>query len=103
VEVAGHPLVDFDFADTSVQARSRRIPSALRASVDWIRAARRGTPAARPPSVSDGQYWLATLAWQAFREPTPEPLDDLRRRDSSALPFLAAAVERFLPESEPDN
>jgi hypothetical protein len=48
--------------------------------------------------VSDEQYVLATLAWQAFREPTPEPLDDLRRSDSSALPFLAAAVERFLQE-----
>ena len=48
--------------------------------------------------VSDGEYALAARAWGAFREPTPEALDDLRRSDTSALPFLAAALERFLQE-----
>ena len=48
--------------------------------------------------VSEGQYSLARRAWLAFREPTPEPLDDLRRAGTSALPYLAAALERFLQE-----
>ena len=48
--------------------------------------------------VSEGQYSLAELTWQAFREPTPETLDNLRQRDTAALPYLAAAVERFLQE-----
>ena len=48
--------------------------------------------------VSEAQYALASLAWQAFREPTPEPLDDLRQGDTSALPHLEASLERFLQE-----
>ena len=41
---------------------------------------------------------LASRAWAAFREPTPERLDDLRRDDTRALPYLSAALERFLQE-----
>src|SRR5262249_50197169 len=41
---------------------------------------------------------LARRAWLAFREPTPERLDRLRRGDTSALPYLAAAITRFLQE-----
>src|ERR1051326_7315037 len=52
---------------------------------------------ARRP-VTDAQCALAREAWDAFRAATPEPLDDLRRRDTSALPFLAPALERFLQE-----
>jgi hypothetical protein len=48
--------------------------------------------------VSDEQYSLARLAWQAFREPTPEPLDALRQADTVALPYLHASIERFLQE-----
>jgi hypothetical protein len=48
--------------------------------------------------VSDRQYDLARRAWQAFREPTPEALDELRQDDTSALPYLAAALARFLQE-----
>jgi len=48
--------------------------------------------------VSDGEYFLAERAWRVFREPAPEALDDLRRSDTSALPFLASALERFLQE-----
>ena len=48
--------------------------------------------------VSEAQYSLAELAWQAFREPTPEALDNLRQGDTAALPYLAAAVARFLQE-----
>jgi hypothetical protein len=48
--------------------------------------------------VSAAQYSLAGRAWEAFRQPTPEPLDTLRRADTAALPFLAPAIERFLQE-----
>jgi hypothetical protein len=48
--------------------------------------------------VTDREYALAERAWRAFREPTPEALDDLRRTDTVALPFLAGALERFLQE-----
>ena len=48
--------------------------------------------------VDERQYELARRAWQAFREPTPEALDELRRGDTSALPYLAASITRFLQE-----
>lgn len=48
--------------------------------------------------ISDAQYALARRAWDAFRQPNPEALDQLRREDSSALPYLAAAIARFLQE-----
>jgi hypothetical protein len=48
--------------------------------------------------LGDPQYALAERAWRAFREPTPEALDRLRRDDTSALPYLADAVSRFLQE-----
>jgi hypothetical protein len=48
--------------------------------------------------VMDAEYALAERAWQAFREPTPEPLDEFRRSDTSALPYLARALERFLED-----
>ena len=53
--------------------------------------------------VSGPQYELARHAWQAFREPTPEALDELRQDDTSALPYLAAAVTRFLQEYPSTN
>jgi RNA polymerase sigma factor (sigma-70 family) len=48
--------------------------------------------------LGEPQYALAERAWQAFREPTPEALDDIRQGDTAALPYLAAAVTRFLQE-----
>jgi hypothetical protein len=48
--------------------------------------------------VSGGQYELARRAWLAFRAPTPDALDALRDDDTSALPYLAPAVDRFLQE-----
>ncbi len=48
--------------------------------------------------LGEPQYALAERAWQAFREPTPETLDNIRQGDTSALPYLAAAVARFLQE-----
>jgi hypothetical protein len=49
-------------------------------------------------AVTDREYALAERAWTAFRQPTPEALDDLRRSDTTAMPFLAPAIERFLQE-----
>jgi hypothetical protein len=48
--------------------------------------------------IADRQYELARRAWQAFREPTPEALDELRRGDTSPMPYLAPAITRFLQE-----
>jgi hypothetical protein len=48
--------------------------------------------------VTDAQYALASQAWHAFRAPTPEALDVLRRAETTALPYLAAAFTRFLEE-----
>jgi len=48
--------------------------------------------------ITAAQYELARRAWQAFREPTPEALDDLRHGDTSPLPYLGAAITRFLQE-----
>jgi hypothetical protein len=48
--------------------------------------------------VRGWQYDVARLAWQAFREPTPEALDELRQGDTRALPYLAHAITRFLQE-----
>jgi hypothetical protein len=48
--------------------------------------------------VGDDQFELAERAWRAFRESTPEALDALWRTDTAALPYLAAAIARFLQE-----
>lgn len=48
--------------------------------------------------VSDQQFALAARAWSAFCQPTPQGLNELREGDTSALPFLAAAITRFLQE-----
>jgi hypothetical protein len=48
--------------------------------------------------IQTAQYNLALRAWRVFREPTPEGVDELRHTDTAALPYLAAALERFLQE-----
>ena len=48
--------------------------------------------------VTNAQFALADRAWRAFREPAPTPIDDLRRDDTAALPFLSAALTAFLRE-----
>jgi hypothetical protein len=48
--------------------------------------------------VGREQYELAERAWLAFRAPTPEGLDVLRRDETPALPYLAPAIHRFLQE-----
>jgi hypothetical protein len=48
--------------------------------------------------VSELQCAVAERAWHAFRQPTPEALDAMRRDDTTALPHLASALTRFLQE-----
>jgi hypothetical protein len=48
--------------------------------------------------VSSRQIELARSAWQAFRSDSPIPLLRFVERDTSALPFLNAALQRFLEE-----
>jgi RNA polymerase sigma factor (sigma-70 family) len=51
----------------------------------------------RQPVTTD-QYAAAATAWMAFRAPTPDAIDALRRRANPALPYLAPALDRFLQE-----
>ena len=48
--------------------------------------------------VGRDQHEVAERAWLAFRAPTPEALDAIRRDDTAALPYLAPAIGRFLEE-----
>jgi hypothetical protein len=48
--------------------------------------------------VSAERYVQSALAWTAFRQATPEALDDLSRGDTSSIPFLRASLKRFLEE-----
>jgi hypothetical protein len=48
--------------------------------------------------VIEAQYALAARAWNAFRAADPADLDRLWRSDLQALPFLSAALRRFLEE-----
>jgi hypothetical protein len=41
---------------------------------------------------------LAADAWKAFRSADPTSIEDLLRRDTSALPFLAGALRRHLQQ-----
>jgi hypothetical protein len=48
--------------------------------------------------ITPSQLSLASLAWDAFRSPTPEKWCDLLQHDCSDLPFLRDAVLRMLQE-----
>ena len=48
--------------------------------------------------VTPEQVALAQRTWKALRAATPEALDEIRRSDTGALPFLAPALTRFLQE-----
>jgi len=48
--------------------------------------------------VSVAQYELSARAWEAFRASNPQPLSALLSTDTSALPFLAPALQRHLEE-----
>jgi hypothetical protein len=48
--------------------------------------------------VTRAQYALAVRAWEAFRAPDPTAIEGVLREDTSALPFLADALRRFLED-----
>ena len=48
--------------------------------------------------VTGEQLALAQRAWEAFRSPDPTAITLLLREDTSALPYLAAALSRHLEE-----
>lgn len=48
--------------------------------------------------IADERYALSERAWNAFRQSSPETLDQFRRNGTRAIPFLDAAVKRFLEE-----
>jgi hypothetical protein len=49
-------------------------------------------------TVSAVQYALATEAWRAFRSADPTAVEALLETDTSALPYLSAALDRHLEE-----
>jgi len=48
--------------------------------------------------VTSREFALATTAWRAFRSPDPMDIDELLRRDTTALPFLEGAFRRHLQQ-----
>lgn len=54
----------------------------------------------RPSSIKvlNGHVQLASIAWQAYRQPTPQHWFDLLSRDLSLLPLLRQAVLELLEE-----
>jgi len=48
--------------------------------------------------VTEAEFETASLAWQAYRAPTPQACFDLLREDLSALPSLKPAVRDLLDE-----
>jgi hypothetical protein len=49
-------------------------------------------------TVTDAEMALARAAWQAFRSPDPTALEEVLSGDTSALPFLRAALRRHLED-----
>ncbi len=49
-------------------------------------------------AVSNTQFTIAREAWKAFRSPSPEALIEFARHEHAAMPFLHAALTRFLQE-----
>jgi hypothetical protein len=48
--------------------------------------------------VTAAQYALGARAWSAFRSPDPTAIEALLATDTTALPYLAAALQRHLEE-----
>lgn len=48
--------------------------------------------------VSDAQFRLARMAWSAFTSSDPTAVERVVKHDTSALPFLAAALRRHLEQ-----
>jgi hypothetical protein len=53
-------------------------------------------------ALTPDQLTLAASAWSAYRSPDPRAIEQLLQGDTSALPFLAAALSRHLQEFPSD-
>ena len=53
-------------------------------------------------TVDAAEFALATRAWSAYRSPDPRAIEELLKGDTSALPFLFAALARHLEEFPSD-
>jgi hypothetical protein len=89
-------LLDF-FARTPVKGKKVSlvvvdgyIPPLSAAKITELDAAR--------PAVTPAQYGLAKRAWKAFGSDNPKAILALLSEDTSALPYLAAALKRHLEE-----
>ena len=91
----------------------RRVPANKRVSLICVgtfpgRPAFKGLGELTPPELASlfdtraplggSQYALADRGWQTFRDSTPEAIERLLQTDTTALPFLARALRRFLEE-----
>jgi hypothetical protein len=47
-------------------------------------------------TISEAQKQVAVQAWWAYGQPTPQALESLLQQDTSALPFLRAALHKHL-------
>lgn len=50
----------------------------------------------RRMEVTDEQMQIAQQAWEAYCSPTPKALEDFLTQETSALPFLKAALQKHL-------
>jgi hypothetical protein len=48
--------------------------------------------------ISDAQFRLARMAWNAFTSPNPSAIEHVIQQDTSSLTFLAAALRRHLEQ-----
>jgi len=48
--------------------------------------------------IGTAEFVIAEAAWQLFREPTPQPLDDFRRSRPAVFPHLIPSLDRFVQE-----
>jgi len=57
-----------------------------------------GSLVERRRPIGTAEYVIAEAAWQLFREPTPQPLDDFRRSRPAVFPHLVPSLDRFVQE-----
>ena len=86
--------------DVTLPARGKAQVSLIQTD-DYLTAIDAAALAERFPErepVTPAQVELAHKAWKAFRSPDATTIADLLKLDTSALPHLAAALERHLEE-----
>ena len=82
--------------------RSVSRPSGLQGAWRAGASRPRGACSTTRRPVDAAQFALAARAWSAYRSPDPRAIEALLKGDTSALPFLAAALARHLEEFPSD-